>query len=787
MSTQHPGVVEWLAQVFIGGGLMLLLTWAVAFCCRQPARRQRLGEWGMLAALLLPILGLGPRWIVLPLWPVSSGIQVEVAVPRYEKANSFTNPATAWNLEQIDTEVGCQEPDDSSTLLSPPLIVVHQVSPRDTPGKLGHADSSSVAGFVTDADQTQSAQQGPQTAASTISLDPIVTGMTAVYVAFALLLLGRWLLGHWALHRILKRARPAPRWAARLFVSMRRGRQRLLVSDRLWAPISCGLVRPVVVVPADLCRPRHAEMLRWVFAHELTHLQRRDAWTCLLFGLGQVVYFAMPWFWWLKHQVRLCQEYIADSAAAEHANHVADYAQFLLNLTRRPSVPVGATGVGGNSSDLFRRVTMLLKSPMRVEKRCPYWWSLGTAVSLLALAVLTSGIGLQAAIPAATQGPQADMVMSGVGSEQIAHLPSTRVVALVSEDEGQEDQKKAEQKKETPLKFQFDLENWLKDLPEGADREQIRKHVEKALEQARKAIEESRAAAEKALKEGGRWKEFGKDFQFPQEQMQKFFKERFGKEFEKDFPFQPEQLERLRELYGREFMRQPPGQFSMMLGGEGRLGVIVEQPSDVLADQLDLPQGQGLVVKAVRPDSAAAKAGIKPNDILLELNGKAIKNDAAALVKMLSDIKPKTPFELLVLRKGKKETLRGELLPERKASASARKALDSKPEVAREGKTEPKDKSEESDEAAAAKSGRGTIITLTRKDGNFTAQRQEGSLTISVTGKVEDEGAQVSEIKIQDGSSIKTFKRTREVPEQYRDKVRSLIDLATRNQARIRD
>src|SRR5262249_29093626 len=164
--------------------------------------------------------------------------------------------------------------------------------------------------------------------------------------------------------------------------------------------------RPTVVVPAALCDPADADTLRWVFAHELTHLERRDPWACLLIGLGQAFYFALPWFWWLRRQVRLCQEYVADAAAAAEAVCVEDYAQFLLTRPPAPAAPVHATGVVGNSSDLFRRVTMLLQAPVPVERRCPGWWSMAAAGGLLALSVLASGVGLSAS----AAGPTAEEV-----------------------------------------------------------------------------------------------------------------------------------------------------------------------------------------------------------------------------------------------------------------------------------------------------------------------------------------------------------------------------------------
>src|SRR4029077_13271305 len=168
------------------------------------------------------------------------------------------------------------------------------------------------------------------------------------------------------------------------------------ISAHLHAPISCGLWRPTVVLPESLCQTNGRARLPWIFAHELTHIERRDAWACFLFGLGQVLYFYVPWFWSLRRQIRLCQEYIADAAAAVQSANAEDYAQFLLSFNTAPSVPLGTTGVFGNSSDLFRRITMLLKSPHAVQRHCPRWLSLGVAGGALALAVLIAGITLQA-------------------------------------------------------------------------------------------------------------------------------------------------------------------------------------------------------------------------------------------------------------------------------------------------------------------------------------------------------------------------------------------------------
>src|SRR5262249_24194410 len=108
--------------------------------------------------------------------------------------------------------------------------------------------------------------------------------------------------------------------------------------------------------------------------------------------------------------------------------------------------------------------------------------------------------------------------------------------------------------------------------------------------------------------------------------------------------------------------------FGMAGGGDSRLGASLSKPNAAIVDQLDLPKGQGLVVGEVRADSAAAQAGLKNNDILLALAGKPVPNEPADFAHMIKDIKPKEAVDVVVLRKGKKETIKGLTLPEAAAA-----------------------------------------------------------------------------------------------------------------------
>jgi hypothetical protein len=103
------------------------------------------------------------------------------------------------------------------------------------------------------------------------------------------------------------------------------------------------------------------------------------------------------------------------------------------------------------------------------------------------------------------------------------------------------------------------------------------------------------------------------------------------------------------------------------LAAGSRFGGRLEEPTATLAEQLELPKGQGLVLEDVAADSPAARAGLKSHDILLELNGKPVPNNPDEFAKQLDAVKADAKVEVVVLRKGKKETVKDVPLPEAKA------------------------------------------------------------------------------------------------------------------------
>src|SRR5262249_39167847 len=213
----------------------------------------------------------------------------------------------------------------------------------------------------------------------------------------------------------------------------------------------------------------------------LTHLRRRDPWSYWAVGLAQAIYFYLPWFWWLKRQVRLCQEYVADAAAAREGAAADDYAEFLVRLAKAPAAPLGAARLGF-SSDLFRRVHMLLQSSSRGPSSGSSSSARLSALGLLAAAILASGFGVRA------DTPKSDPDKPEIGNVVIAldDLPVVGAQDVIlrllddeqqeKKDEKQKDKDKADKKR--VIVIQQDGKNILT-IPADANVEDVKKMVEK--------------------------------------------------------------------------------------------------------------------------------------------------------------------------------------------------------------------------------------------------------------------------------------------------------------------
>ncbi len=91
------------------------------------------------------------------------------------------------------------------------------------------------------------------------------------------------------------------------------------------------------------------------------------------------------------------------------------------------------------------------------------------------------------------------------------------------------------------------------------------------------------------------------------------------------------------------------------------LGVGVSGASEVLTEQLKLPQGVGLVVEFVEKDSPAEKAGLQAHDIIHKVDDQLMIN-VQQLAVLVRTYKPGDGVKLTVIRKGEVMTLNASLI-----------------------------------------------------------------------------------------------------------------------------
>ena len=425
---------QWLIDVAVASFALLTVASLAVAMVRQPARRVHIIEWALVGCVTIALLCLfpdRPRW----------------------RTGYFATGTTAV----IDT--ASAGPDAIDVAMSGSTASTQGIEPV-TPATTVPVPVSDGAAL----DDVQPANSG-DSVERPASATPSATSRFVLswrwvglaHGAIAACLLALWFLAIGALQQVRKRSRPAPESVRDLFreIAGPAGeRVRLLIDAHGDRVFTFGWLRPAIVLTEELCRPESTERLRWSLAHEWSHVQRRDVRAWHLMSLAGPLCFFQPAFWWLRRQLRLNQEHLADAHGAAHAPAIEDYANYLLQLAagadRRPLASM--VTLGPLRSDLSARVVRLLRDRGRCESRCPRWWGLGVLIAGALVVGSASTFTLSAAAP---ESPSPDArndsddakgvihvrVVDEAGKPPVgitvqAHLGDRSVIELASDAEG---------------------------------------------------------------------------------------------------------------------------------------------------------------------------------------------------------------------------------------------------------------------------------------------------------------------------------------------------------------
>ena len=108
----------------------------------------------------------------------------------------------------------------------------------------------------------------------------------------------------------------------------------------------------------------------------------------------------------------------------------------------------------------------------------------------------------------------------------------------------------------------------------------------------------------------------------------------------------------------------------------GRIGVVIQEVTQELAESFGLSKAQGAAVNAVEKGGPAEKAGIEPGDVILKYEGKIVSS-SSDLPRVVGATRPGTKVSIQVWRKGATKDLTvviGEIPDEKIAAKSGKSA-----------------------------------------------------------------------------------------------------------------
>ncbi len=826
MDTFWTAAGGWWVQAALSGGAVLLLGWLGMLAFRRPALRQQIGAWAVRGAVLAAVLSALPHWMLLPrpAWMTSPGA-VEVAqapIPTPESTRQPAPPALVgesepeaveWVFVPREAVARPEQPLVAEPMMEPPAENVAVRTPNDP---------ESVRGVNGSSDSPVS------------PVAAVVPLLVSVHLVIAGVLLLQLMCERLGLAWLLRDATPLVGRARWVLDQLTVGEPLpvALSSARVRSPLCVGFFRPLLVLPKGMADGADEPTLRWVLAHEWDHLRRGDTRTVCWVGVARAAFFFMPWFWLVRRDLGLCQEFLADAAAANVGGTSADYAAFLVELSggRTTRRPLPAARMRAGKSELFRRVHMLLnvKTAARGVTR-GFTWLAGTAA--VATGVSLAGLGFAdepkkeepkpakvieiekakdapKEVPAeVTQKQLHELIEALQGKGKLDEAALAELIKKLEKD-GVIDpgtlQRMVKRKDvvevidwnrldlpaerlrlqlpadvirggrvvqppaESDLRKQYEqqLKEFEERIKKAGDAE-AKEQLELTRDEYKKAMEEPLKKADAAQKDVDAARRKLDDAERANRDQNA---EAFRRLAEMQRDMQKRMAEDFRRLEGREgfgrldvqpFVIGPDGLFAPVSrnAAQPRLGVKIEKVSAVLAEQLDLPKDSGIVISDVTAGSAAEKAGLKKNDVLLKLAGKDVPTDPEAFTALVGKLNAGEKLDAEVLRKGKKETVKGIELPEVKRPVRGDSG------VGRPG----------GGERGGVVVGGNEQVQLQINGDEASLQATVGDAAYTVTGTVEKGKLTPTKIVVKEGRESKEYASLDKMPEDQKATVERLL------------
>jgi beta-lactamase regulating signal transducer with metallopeptidase domain len=388
-----------------------------------------------LAGLLLPTWRIEMPGVHVPPW-ISAAI---ASIPSYSLTESHTvaesHSMTVTETEAIAPGVSSSWSVDVAPAIAPvaPLeaIVVGPDVPAIDAGSAGHPVAEALVADVPVAAARSiaaTAAVSPPFIARGEPIGSIAPLLFVVWLTGVVATLVPTLVGMARVSALARRARPVRggRWALLAPSAMRelgvRRRVRFLELDEAVMPMTSGILRPLVLLPAGDFDSTIAQRLD-VLRHELAHVRRHDCLTQLIAQLACAVNWFNPLAWLAARQMRIEREQACDDEVLRAGAKASDYADYLMRVARDTHMSaVAAFGAlaMARPSQLALRLRAVLEDGRRRER---------VSASLTSRATIVAA-GLVTVIGTATPGvADARLVIASPETILVAGMAAPAIAA----------------------------------------------------------------------------------------------------------------------------------------------------------------------------------------------------------------------------------------------------------------------------------------------------------------------------------------------------------------------
>jgi beta-lactamase regulating signal transducer with metallopeptidase domain len=296
----------------------------------------RLAVWTavLYVALAMPLLG-----VVLP----SVSLAVPAAAVRFVSQNFGPLNSSRVSEEVVGIQAVVPTQGPALAAISPEDYTAKpapRARPRHKREIVASNIDTSVANSPGESDTSVSSRSATLPALNVSETRPLLPWfaiLSAIYLVVAGLFLARLFLGIIFSRRLVGSARPIYDAEATRPLSLRAWEAgltvlpRLAESDSISVPVTLGILRPVILFPAEW-REWDASALHAVIAHELSHVVRRDALTQCLSLVHRAIFWFSPLSWWLHRCLADVAEEASDEAALVSGADRTRYAETLLGF-----------------------------------------------------------------------------------------------------------------------------------------------------------------------------------------------------------------------------------------------------------------------------------------------------------------------------------------------------------------------------------------------------------------------------------------------------------------------